>query len=276
MGFNALRTKRTALGLAGMALIWLSTTAQAQLHINVYPSQDNTNQTLWIFRGGFSTAHYPSSIRSSGNYHARDSWQIDLAGGDFYTDNKPTNQFFNLTPLFGSTNAIDIESVQNRLPGGGYRTSSFTANETNAPTIRIVGYGYSVVASRTIGKIFMNDTANHDEIGIRINPPNLVYSSNSVFQLIGAGIMDKPISDFGISPLSGARDYTYAGGQPVWTKRYGLTPEAPYFSSGSANIGVSRSFIPEPEQYALVFGLFALGFVFFRHFRKKPSTKIDL
>ena len=189
-----------ALGLVGMSIIWLATTAQAQLHVNIYPSQDNTNQTLWIFRGGFATAHYPSSIRSSGNYHARDSWQIDDAS-DFYPANKPTNAFFNLTPLFGSTNAIDIESVQNRLPGGGYRTSSFTANATNAPAIRIVGDGYSVVASRTIGKIFMNDTANYDEIGIRITPPNLVYSSNNVFQLIGSGIMDKPISDFGNSPL---------------------------------------------------------------------------
>ena len=38
--------------------------SQAQLFVNVYPSQDNTNQTLWIFRDS-STASDNDSIRTS-------------------------------------------------------------------------------------------------------------------------------------------------------------------------------------------------------------------
>ena len=156
------KTKWMALGLAGMAIIWLSTTAQAQLLIKIYPSQDNPNQTLWLFRGE-RQAEYTSTIRSSGNYHRRDSWKVN----NMYIANNPTNAFFNLTPLFGSTNAIDIESVRVRrwgLPGSysSFSTNSiwFAYHATNAPTVT-TGSG-----SKTIGSIFMNDAAQ-DEIGIR-------------------------------------------------------------------------------------------------------------
>ena len=94
--------KWMTLGGAGLALIWTATTAQAQLYIDVYPSQDNDNQTIWIFHG-VSAAGITTSIRSSGNYHARDSWKIatrDHGVGpngpesrilrtNFYNDNKP-------------------------------------------------------------------------------------------------------------------------------------------------------------------------------------------
>ncbi len=130
MRFNAILTKRTALGWAGMALIWATPESQAQLLIDVYPSQDNSNQTLWIFSGS-SAANYGSSIRSSGNYHARDSWKLNAAHGvDVYFANQPTNQLVSLFPLFSSTNnLIDIESVQTRIP------SSFSASATNSPTM---------------------------------------------------------------------------------------------------------------------------------------------
>ncbi len=106
-----LQMKRTTLGLAGMAMIWTATTAQAQNYIiTVYPSQDNpASETIWIFGqdGSSSTASQGSSIRSSQNFHIRDSWQLQrdaVFGVDFYAANKPINQLFNLTPLFSSTN----------------------------------------------------------------------------------------------------------------------------------------------------------------------------
>ena len=109
--------------------------------------------------------------------------------------------------------------------------------------------------SRPIGSLFMND-GNIDEIGIRITPPNLVYSSNSVSRWIGSGIVDKPIGDF-------------ENGR--WRRGFfGTPPYAPYFAGGSVGINIHSSVIPEPAEYALVFGIFALAFVIVRRrFQKK-------
>lgn len=74
--------------------------------------------------------------------------------------------------------------------------------------------------------------------------------------------MDKPIGDF----LSIEPDRFFENNNPF----FGAS------NAKSVAVHASRRVIPEPAEYALVFGLFALGFVFFRHFRKKPSTKIDL
>ena len=110
--------------------------SQAQLFINVYPSQDNpTNQTLWIFSGR-SIVHYGSSIRSSQNFHKRDSWVTD----ELYEANKPTNQIFSLSPLFSSSNTKDIESVTKRLTEDeavNLTLNAFPTSATNDPTITI-------------------------------------------------------------------------------------------------------------------------------------------
>ena len=203
MGFNALWTKRTALGLAGMALIWMATTAQAQLHINVYPSQDNpTSQTIWIFGHDGRTPYYGSSIRNTTatNFHLRDSWKPNTVGNGapFYDNNKPTNVVFSLSPLLSSTNnPKDIESITTRLAGSARVTSpfysgvTFPANSTNFPTMTFGN------ATKRIGGIFMNDAAQ-DEIGIRgtAGGGNLLYNTNGTFRWFGSGILNKPISDF--------------------------------------------------------------------------------
>ncbi len=161
-----------------------------------------------------------------------------------------------------------------RLPGGVRRNlllnEAFPANVTNAPTIRIGN------TSRTISSIFMNDAhqpdGTHfgnvfDEIGIRITPPNLVYSSNAVSRWIGSGILNKPIGDF----LWG-NDFSAAErGVPYYSR--GFQTGAPYFAENRAHsiqISVHALTIPEPKEYALVFGLFALAFVIVRRrFQKK-------
>ena len=68
-GFDGMRIqwnwkKRTALRFAGIALVWTETTAQAQLVIEVFPSQ-----TIWIFgrQSDSSKANYGRSIQSSQN-----------------------------------------------------------------------------------------------------------------------------------------------------------------------------------------------------------------
>ena len=124
-------------------------------------------------------------------------------------------------------------------------------------------------ATKTIGGIFMNDVAD-DEIGVRgtAGGGNLLYNTNGLFRWFGSGVMDKPIGDFWSDGL---------GLSPGFPFRSVYNPEnAPYFAgSGGTTVRIHfyNRVIPEPEEYALVFGLFALGFVFFCHFRKKPSTK---
>ena len=246
---GAQKTKRMALGLVGMAIFWTATTAQAQLVIDVYPSQDDPTKTLWIFSGS-STAHYGSSIRSSQNYHARDSWKYSGGDGTLYFANNPTNQLFNLAPLFSSTNTIDIESVTARLPGVPRHVLSpepiqFSNSATNAPTITISN------TSRTIGRIFMND-ADDDEIGIRITPPNLIYSANDSSSWFGSGILNKPISDFFPSGYRG----TVALSQPN-------APGAPYFSRDGGSTLQLRFYsrvIPEPAGVCARVWNFCVGF----------------
>ena len=201
---------------------------------------------------------YPSTIRSSGNYHRRDSWKtIGL-----YNANNPTNALFSLSPLFSSTNSKDIESIESRLQGSSraaspfYSGLTFSTDLTNAPTI---AFGNT---SNTIAKIFMNDAADA-EIGIRNSSPNLAYNTNGTFRWFGAGILDKPINDFLHPNRDSAGFHSLVGNA------------SPYFLEPRFNqrvqMEVFRQVIPEPAEYALVFGLFAIGFIFFRQFQKKTK-----
>ena len=106
----------------------------------------------------------------------------------------------------------------------------------------------------------MNDTDTDDEIEIRGKPPNnLAYTNGQTIRWFGSGILNKPISNFT------AGTYSVLG--------WGHVLGAPYFAERRAwtlQISVHTHVIPEPAEYALVFGLFALGFfVFRRRFQKK-------
>ena len=268
-----------ALGWAGMALIWTATTAQAQLYIDVYPSQDDPTKTIWIFGPSghtdgsdsyYSNAHYTSTIRSSGNYHDRDSWKIGrgVQGSILYRANKPTNAFFNPTPLFSSTNhPKDIDSITRRLTsshGFGPRTTNtifFPDSVTNAPAIRR-HIRNEFGTAKTIGSIFMNAGSTDDEIGIRgtSGGGNLAYTNGNRITWFGTGIINKPIDDF----LHGSHSLA------SWPSMQG----APYFAGpGDVSISVRRNVIPEPAEYALVFGLFALAFVIFRKYKVQQDGK---
>lgn len=229
------------------------------LNISVYQSLDNPNsQTLWVF-GDSSHTHYGSSIRSSGNSHWRDSWKIYnfLTSDNFYSANKPTNRLFSLSPLTSASNPKDLDAMKEW-------DSLDTRNEpdyAHEPTINIGG------TSRPIGKIFMND-GTVDEMGIRVTPPNLVYSSNAVSRWFGAGILNKPIGDF-YSSTQGDRYNAFR----TWHLNSHLDPPLSrfYITGGGRSRGGGiylsihdRPAIPEPEEYALVFGLFALAFVIIR------------
>ncbi len=232
---------------------------QAQLVINVYPSQDSpTNQTIWIFSGSSTTSFGgTTSIRSSGNYNVRDTAAITSNNGDLYNANRPSNQLLTLSPLFSSSNAKDIASVNARIPSGGKTNITFAANATNTPTITIAGRG-----TRTIARLFMSENANsefinptlhqYDGLGIRNQPPNLLYGNGEASSWVGAGLIDKPIGDF----FTGT--FNHRDGSSAF---------------GSMRVVVNSQIIPEPEEYALIFGLFALGFVVVRRYwqRKRQA-----
>ena len=229
--------------------------ANAQLFVNVYPSQDNTNQTVWIFSGSSTTVYSgTTSIRSSGNFNNRDTALINSNNGNFYNANRPNNQLLTLSPLLSSTNSKDIASVNARIPGGGKTNITFLANATNTPTITITGRG-----TRTIARLFMDEkpSSNRDGWGIRIQSPNLLYGSGETSSWVGAGVINKPIGDF------------YTGTFNNW----GNVPRFAGSSDGSVRIVVNSQLIPEPEEYALVFGLFALGFVLFHRWQKKKRRQ---
>ena len=225
--------------------------------VNVYPSQDNpTNQTLWIFSGSSSTSYGgTTSIRSSGNYNTRDSFPIDSGNnsGNLYNANRPNNQLLTLSSLLSSSNTKDIASVNARIPGGGKTNITFAVSATNTSTITIAGRG-----TRTIARLFMDEDSigSRDGWGIRIQAPNLVYGNGEASSWVGAGIINKPIGDF------------YAG-----TFNTGNLYPTFVSANNQLRIVVNSQIIPEPQEYALIFGLFALGFALFhRHFQKKRQA----
>ena len=232
--------------------------AQAQLILDVYPSQDNpTNQTLWIFSGSSQTAA-SGNIRSSGNdFLAQDSWEVS---GKLFNANKPDNQVITLSPLFSSSNTNDIESVRTRTAGVWGAGSPFANNATNTPTITISS------GSRTIASFYLDEdppAGDEDDMGIRVSGSTLSYSSRNSSAWVGAGILNKPIGDFFAGTFNNAvvRDLG--------------TPSFAANSAGSVRVIVNSQVIPEPEQYALVFGLFALGFVLCRrYFQKKQRQQL--
>ncbi len=254
------RTFRNQFGLAALMAAYLLSfvpleQSQAQLILNAYPSQDHTNQTLWIFSGSSTSRSASAQIRNQASLNTdnQDTWQIDSNGGNIFDANKPSDTSFQLSPLLSSTNSKDIASVRARIPGGGKTNITFVANATNTPTLTI-GSG-----SSAISHLFLDEdnagVAHYDDFGIRASGGFNYGPGNSAW--IGAGLINKPIGDF-------------------FTGTFNNRADAPFFAAnsvGSVRVIVNSQFIPEPEEYALIFGLFALGFVFFHRWQKKrPAT----
>ena len=136
---------------------------------------------------------------------------------------------------------------------------------TNVPTLTFTGRG-----SRTIANMFLNDVnnSNWDDIGPRVaGSSDLNYGTGQPnVNWIGAGTMAKPIGDFHIT-TPGTYNGNRAGNGVLrsWTD---------HTQNNGLRIRVHGAVIPEPQEYALVFGLFALGFVIVRrHFQKKQRQQ---
>ncbi len=237
--------------------------SQAQLYIDVYQSQDNpTNQTLWIFSGS-GTTRTLYSVRNSNagndNRHRRDTWEVDDNSGDLYAGTEPNNLHIALSPLLSSSNAKDIASINARIPGGGKTNITFkTGNNANR--------------NRTISHMFMSGNATghlyRDDMGIRVSGGSFTFQNNDASSWSGAGLLNKPFSEF----ETGSTDGIF-----TFNNQAGLANTGPAFaanSRGSVQVRFHRgTIIPEPEEYALVFGLFALGFVVVRRHRQKKRRQ---
>ena len=237
--------------VSALSMVSWEQEAQAQLYLDIFPSQDNpTTQTLWIFSGS-STARANNNIRTStgSNLQHQDSWWFGSPNsGNIYNANKPSDRTLSLSSLFSSSNTADRNSVLSRIPGGGKTNITFAASATNTPIITI-GSG-----NRTISHLFMDDAATTDSMGIRTSS-SFSYSSGQTSAWVGSGILNKPIGDF------------FAGNYALHSSS---RPEFAANNSGSVQVRVNSQIIPEPEEYALIFGLFALAFVLCRrHFQKK-------
>ena len=114
--------------------------AQAQLYLDIFPSRDSTNQTLWVFSGSSTAWAHPNAgphIRTSGGFDQHDSDKTTSA----FLRNTP-QALYALTPLF-------------------------TATATNAPMLT---FGSS---RRSIANMLLNDVARTgwDDIGPRVDAP---------------------------------------------------------------------------------------------------------
>ena len=239
--------------------------AQAQLYIDIYPSQDNpSTHTLWVFSGSSTTsrtivilgvpAHSAGTFRTStGNsFDVQDSVSLS---SDPFSANSPNNAVLGLSPFSVSGSSTnypkDYDSIRRRIPGGT-RTQTFAANATNTPTISISP------SSSTISHMFLHGATNG--IGARVSTSfnyNTAGTAGSTWY--GSGLLAKPIGDF----TAGTYGNSLIGNPGTFFTR----------AANNFQVRVHGAVIPEPEEYALVFGLFALGFVILRrHFQKKRPT----
>ena len=180
---SGLKSLFVALIVSALSFVSLEQ-SQAQLFIDVYQSQDSTNHTLWIFSGSSSVAA-AGTLRTSVNHSSADGWQT---ASDIYNANHPSNAQITLSPLFSSTNTIDIDSIRKRIPGGSRTNITFAANATNTTPV-----------NRTINRMFMNDVTAADNIGIRVSSTfNYGSYPGQSSSWTGSGLLEKPIGDFEI------------------------------------------------------------------------------
>ena len=268
--------------VSALSLVSWEQEAQAQLYLDIFPSQDNTNGTLWVFSGSVAQfwTHYNAgpNFPTSGAFDRGHTTKTDSALFQTGTTATASSGVTHaLTPLFTATatNApLDFESLRTRLGAtiklGTTNTNddlTIPSNATNTPTISVATKG-----SRTINNMFFRDVPNTgwDDIGPRVSS-TLNYRDNvntrRALTWMGAGIMtNKPISHFNITTpgnFIGTRGHSAQG-------QLGGFPGV----DDTLRIRIYGSPIPEPEEYALVFGLFALGFVLVRrHFQKKQQRQ---
>ncbi len=228
--------------------------AQAQLLLTINPLQSDTNNTtLWTFSGS-TIPELSSSIATqsnNSNHSASQAALFPFAATSGYLFNPSGTQFLTASAPARYNTATNY---------------SLTANTYSLPQITTSS------GTRTISHIRLQNNHPTDTLGIRVaGTTSLSYTNGVSVSWSGQGTLPYPIGDFS---LTAANEYFYG---------------APAFAAGYVNggIGTPTSFdlrvvvssapasliVPEPEEYALIFGLFALGFVFSRRYWQKKQRQ---
>ncbi len=179
----------------------------------------------------------------SGNTTASSSEAIrtTTAGNNEAADTFSVANLYSVTTLAGVVRSLSPLSTlaaddPDRIAQGD-PAPTITFAQTNALTISRIAFDSQPVLG------------DHD-LGIRVSSYHFYTFGNAV-SWSGAGIL----TNFNMSQFNPG---TYQ------------SSSHPNFSSQPLRLTVNSRAIPEPEEYALVFGLFALGFVIARrHFQKK-------
>ncbi len=238
--------------------------AQAQLYVDIYPSQEFTNGTLFIFSGSTTAMRQQSQTRVIRTSSSGNNWfdQDTARLFDNLFASAPGDGVKSLSAIPASTATNPNKDYNSLLGNLRVRNSAFTnANLnvlTNAPTMT------AGANSQTITHLYFRDVT-WDRFGPRVSS-SLSYNQNDTISWTGAGTLaNVPISVFSTrDPYIRARKIGPGGG--FYEGSAGSTAQV----ANGLRIRVHTSIIPEPEEYALVFGLFALAFVILRRrFHKK-------
>ena len=190
---------------------------QAQLYLDIFPSQDNSTNTLWVFSGsssGWAHSNAAPHIRTGQGYNRRDTHKTSNA----FLKNTP-EALYALTPLFTATTTnapLYLKSLRTRL-GQSIKLGTTNTNDditisstaTNVPTLT-----FTSVGSRTFPNMLLWDVANTswDDIGPRVcGSIDFTYGTGQPnVNWIGTAIMtNKPIAHFHITTPG-----TYNGNRP--------------------------------------------------------------
>ncbi len=109
--------------------------------------------------------------------------------------------------------------------------------------------------TRTISHIHMEKDGSVDIVGIRVAASSLSYSTNDAVSWTGQSTLSQSITNFAVN-TAGEYYYNYIFG-PYFAAAGTLG--APSSSGFRVVSGTPAALIPEPEEYAIVFGLFAAG-----------------
>ncbi len=217
--------------------------SQAQLAITVNPLQGDSNRTVWTFTGS-SAAARDGTI------------PVDVANVGLGSYGEVLNYG---APASGPLQAAN-QLITGNLPAifGGYALS-FSTNVNFQPRITISNN------TQTISHIDFANSLGADSVGIRVSGSALSYNTNAPVSWRGRGILPYSITNLNTT-AAGEYFYNYVSGPYFAAVGTRGTPA----SGGLRMIVSSTPVVPEPEEYALVFGLFALGFVIVRrYFQKK-------
>ena len=279
-------SKRLTGVLLFLTAAWLSLApieqSQAQLYIDIYPSQDSyRTQTLWVLSGNSQASMYllqsdayirHGAFPNTEGVNERDTYRLQdsLYAGPTGLGNSPfaNNRSLALAPL--SSSSLDYAAVTNVW--AATNTVSSRASAAGTPTLSFSNrVANGAVTNRSISHMVMYaQPADDNWIGPRVGGgSNFTYGTNRpAVNWFGAGLIQQPIGNFR------SRD-------PYIRNKGNILG---YFAANTLGDGlrirVHSSTVPEPKEYALVFGLFALAFVIARRcfpdfFRKKIGARMD-